>query len=133
MRYPAIISICLIAACNNAPQQVDCQRFRNGEFSYKATDSERRWTMIRKDSIQKEIDHSTGKIGTFAVRWITPCEYELKYISADPADPDSVVAERKNVRLRTKITRTGEDFYEFTSSREDETYQLTGIMRLIKK
>ncbi|MGN6509314.1 MAG: hypothetical protein ACTHLD_07620 [Chitinophaga sp.] len=129
MRY-FIPFLCLLAACG-PQEQHDCEKFRTGEFAFET--SNHRYTFIRNDSIQKEINHNTGKITTLSVKWISPCEYELAYISADPADPAPEIAEKKKWVLKTKITSTGPDFYEFTSWEEGDEFQLTGRIRLLKQ
>ncbi len=124
----------LFASCNSAPeqQQNECEQFRNGEFWYQH-EGQSRYSIIRKDSIQQEIEHTSGKMVTLSVKWISPCEYELRYISSMPAEPDSVQAAQKAMVLKTTITRTGEDFYEYSSRAEGADFVLKGTLRRLKK
>ena len=85
--------------------QRDCQRFKNGRFSFTTTiDGEEETTVfIRNDTM--EIDYFEGKADTSSVRWINDCEYIVR-----KTHPNTKL-EEKSVHM--KILYTSDDSYTF--------------------
>lgn len=125
----------LLAACSGAPVKNICETVRTGKFQLMDRDfaPDQKWTIIRTDSIQKEINHSTGGVNILSVKWVSDCEYELRYLGSQPADTSFDVEERRKRVLRISITKVGEDFYDFKSIPESkDDFSINGRMRILK-
>ncbi|MBO9155315.1 hypothetical protein ACFOTA_24100 [Chitinophaga sp. GCM10012297] len=136
MRYSSIFFICLFTACGTAPEKSGCGKVKTGEFQMAGNEiaPDQKWTIVRNDSIQTEINHNSGQINTLSVKWLNDCEYELRYLHSQPEDTSSSVVERRKRVVHVKITGVEENFYEFTIvPTEKDDIALSSRMRILKK
>lgn len=107
----------VLSACYQ-PER-DCERFKNGEFSFTTVidGEEQSTTFIRKNDI--EIDFYNGKIDTSSVRWINDCEYVVKKIN-----PKNT-SEEKSIHM--KILSTTDNSYTFEYSIVGDSNKSKGI------
>lgn len=117
------IVMLLISSCGNKKKN-DCGHFRNGEFYLSSHELATTWRIIRKDSIQKEIDIADGSMQIFAVTWIDDCECTLRFISRTPVDSFANEEQRKlRLHLRTlpthvRMVNVGKNYYQVIVKKE---------------
>lgn len=130
MRY-LLPLLCLVAACGTAAKEKNpCEKIRTGEFRLKGPDNNTTWTIMRNDSAQEEINHYTGKSTRFAVKWTSPCEYELRLIPA--SDTGSAYETLKKSVIKVTVTNVNDNFYEFTTVRNLDSFSVSGRMQILK-
>lgn len=118
MAFTLLILLCAIPVKENG-----CKRFRNGNFVFhhigRPSDD---YVVQRKDSIQTEIDKSTGKYVKLSVKWIDDCNYEVNLIETTIDIPDSIQKQTKLIPLKTEIISTSDDYYVFRSGWNNKNF-----------
>ncbi len=107
-----ILSGLFIFCCMLAKSQADsigCERFKTGEFTY-TDDSLKTFVVKRKNRIQEETEQGKNIITRFRIKWVSPCNYELKQLWSNSK------LKRKNNGAVTSviITHVGNDEYRYT-------------------
>ena len=111
-----ILSLLLFTACYQ-PER-NCQKFRNGEFTFTSIidNKEQTTTFVRNEKL--EIDYYQNKIDSSSVRWVNDCEYIVKKLN-----PTSK-AEEKSIHM--KILSTTDNSYTFEYSIIGESKKIRG-------
>ena len=109
--YGAVLSACY------QPQR-DCQRFKEGTFTFKSIieGQETTTTFTRKDDI--EIDYFQGKADSSAIRWINDCEFVVTKLN-----PKNRAEEQA---IHMKILSTTDNSYTFEYGRIGDSRKLKG-------
>ena len=78
--FLAAILICFyFVACSNSSNR--CAKVKEGIFYYYSPDHENDMLIIRKDSLQSEINRKTGDTSYWRIKWITDCQFSSHYLS----------------------------------------------------
>jgi len=78
--FLAAISICFhFVSCLNSSDR--CAKLKEGTFYYYSPDHENDGLIIRKDSLQSEINRKTGDTSYWRIKWITDCQFSSHYLS----------------------------------------------------
>lgn len=111
------IWICILNfSCKSIPKlNVTCESFKNGKFILKSKFDSTTYFITRVDSIQKEENLKTGYITFAEVRWVSSCEYELRYKSDKGLLADSLFKYIQDGVLATKILSFTSEYYIFES------------------
>jgi hypothetical protein len=125
-------SFLAIISCSYKPKDTDCDKFRNGEFFIKATRYTPSYSVRRIDSLQFETNNETKSVRIFNVKWINPCEYELRLIHK-PADSTTLnqSALRNSLEKITSsivIVKTTPNYYLFKIKKEGISMELVDTM-----
>lgn len=56
---------------------IDCAKFKNGNFSTHSELTNKTYSIIRKDSIQIESEKGTNKVSEWKLTWLNDCEYHI--------------------------------------------------------
>ena len=116
----AVILLCF--SCGQPPER-NCEDFKTGTFSFKATiNGEEKETIFRR-TMDLEVDEFEGKTDSSSVRWINDCEYVLKNLN-----PKSK-AEEKPIHI--KILTTSGSSYTFEYNIVGESRKFKGTAHKI--
>ena len=104
-----------LVTCHFSPRQADCSKFRAGEFYLANKKLGTQYRIVRNDVNQIETDKRSGTTSIFRIKWISPCEYELTFLSKKSAASDTTTFIPPFRVLRTRIISTGDTYYIFES------------------
>ncbi len=97
------------------PKQ-DCSRVRNGHFYFYGKATGISYQIIRKDSLQMEINSKSKDTSFWKIDWIDDCSYKAKYLHGGGDD----LTEMKDFLLQhntcIRINQVGSEFYVFKVS-----------------
>jgi len=119
-------------ACHFQPRQADCSKFRAGEFYLVNKKLGHKYRVLRNDVTQQEIDDKAGTTTTMKIKWITPCEYELAFLSAKGPGSDTMTSMPEARVVRTRITAVGDNYYVFETKAPGIDLIYSDTMRVIK-
>ncbi|MCA0959667.1 DNA topoisomerase IV [Muricauda ruestringensis] len=112
----AIILLCF--SCGQPPER-NCEDFKTGTFSFKATiNGEEKETIFRR-TMDLEVDEFEGKTDSSSVRWINDCEYVLKNLN-----PKSK-AEEKPIHIKILTTSGSSYTFEYNIVGESKKFKGT--------
>lgn len=112
----AVILLCF--SCGQPPER-NCQDFKTGTFSFKATiNGEEKETIFRR-TMDLEVDEFEGKTDSSSVRWINDCEYVLKNLN-----PKSK-AEEKPIHIKILTTSGSSYTFEYNIVGESKKFKGT--------
>jgi hypothetical protein len=117
MKFIISFSLVLFISSCSSSTKIDCNLFKHGEFKYNAKESNSVILITRSDSIQTELNESTGLTDTMKIIWTDSCTYNLIDLSLSnkyPHVPDSIL----KIPLETKILRATSDYYIFEARKE---------------
>lgn len=109
----------LLTACFKQPER-NCKDFKTGKFKVEFdVKGQKHTTMLeRNDSIQTETYN--GKTDTTLVRWVSDCEYVVRYLHP------KTMAEQKAYNIR--ILNTSKNSYTFEFGEVDSDVKQTGTV-----
>lgn len=101
----ALTLLTLVVSCYQ-PRR-DCQKFKNGKFSFTVIldGEEQTTTFVRNDTM--EIDYFEEKADTSSVRWINDCEYIVKKLNPENR------SEEKSVHMKIVSTKDSSYVFEY--------------------
>lgn len=112
-----------LLGCAEKPQKatdMNCKRFAEGTFRYAGVKDDVQIT--RTATEQTEHSPSRNFTDTYAVSWISPCEYYL--ILKETTQPEALKMQVGDT-LRVEITNLTSSAYEFVSIFKGDTLQAT--------
>lgn len=77
----------ILLSCSSMQKNIDCSKFRQGEFELHSRYDNSVSLIQRNDSIQTEYNKSTGLIVKAKIKWASQCEYELQYFQQTKIRP----------------------------------------------
>ena len=112
----AVVLLCF--SCGQPPER-NCEDFKTGTFSFKATiNGEEKETIFRR-TMDLEVDEFEGKTDSSSVRWINDCEYVLKNLN-----PKSK-AEEKPIHIKILTTSGSSYTFEYNIVVESKKFKGT--------
>lgn len=112
----AVVLLCF--SCGQPPER-NCEDFKTGTFSFKATiNGEEKETIFRR-TMDLEVDEFEGKTDSSSVRWINDCEYVLKNLN-----PKSK-AEEKPIHIKILTTSGSSYTFEYNIVGESKKFKGT--------
>jgi hypothetical protein len=93
-------------SCTHSDNNQNCKDFRNGVFHTTQSLDGTSKSIIRRDSMQKEYNLTTGTIVWAKIKWINDCEYELEYIDEVITKQDTIGEHTKAHILTNRILKT---------------------------
>ena len=121
-----ICPLFLLLACSLDKHTDTCNQFKNGYFlyRYKSKDAAE-LLIIRKDSIQFEINEQTNDTTELSIVWTGNCMYDLRYKSSTVKGfSDSIQDLRKKTVIHNEIISHTDSYYIFKSLRVNSDYLL---------
>ncbi len=107
-----VLTVMFIICSLFAKSQADsaaCAKFKTGQFAY-TDDSARTYVVKRTGRIQEETEQGNNIITRSRIKWISPCNYELRQLWSNSK------VKRKNNGAVTSvvITHAGNDEYHYS-------------------
>jgi hypothetical protein len=129
--------ICLVIlsatlSCNSTSQTQDCDKFKNGDFYLKLKLDSSIISIKRNDSLQVETNVATGETITSKIKWTGPCELEMLFLSQSKDSPDSIIKFLQGKPVKSRIIKTGKNYYVFESKTDNINFTYTDTMWLGK-
>lgn len=112
----AVILLCF--SCGQPPER-NCEDFKTGTFSFKATINGEEKETIFQRTMDLEVDEFEGKTDSSSVRWINDCEYVLKNLN-----PKSK-AEEKPIHIKILTTSGSSYTFEYNIVGESKKFKGT--------
>jgi hypothetical protein len=125
-----ILGLNVSSSCNSTLQNQECDKFKNGEFYLKLKPGNTIISIKRNDSIQVETNIATGEIITSKVKWTGACENEMLFLSQSNDPADSFPEFLKNKPVKSRIIKTGKNYYVFESKTDNINFTYADTMWL---
>ncbi len=123
-----------LLSCHSATSDTsaDCQRFHRGQFTYHVLGPDGRVDILitRNDSIQTEHYQQTGDVSRLAIRWTSPCSYELRLLASTLKFSPAIEASRRRNPLRTEIIASTPSYCVFRTTRDNVNFVMTDTLWL---
>jgi hypothetical protein len=104
--------IWLIITSESSLYELDCSSIHTGRFfSYK--NGQLNYTVIRTDSIQREINTNTGDTSNWIIHWTDNCTFTCQYLSGIKFKSEQETDFYKQSMLVFKIKSLDNDFYTY--------------------
>lgn len=104
------VSLFILFSFYGNAQKMKCSDFRVGQFEY-SEPAYSDWKVTRTDSIQIEINSEIGVEIRGTIKWISDCEYVLKYTEIINAEGKDII----NKAVEVQIINTTPKGYIFRS------------------
>ena len=101
--------------------EINCDQFRKGEFSFTKNSSVR---ILRTESTQKEFDLNSDWVEIYDIHWTGPCSYYLTLQST--TDPEGTTFQKGDT-MWVEITATQDEIYSFTAATDQQIFENTMI------
>ena len=88
-----------------------CDSIKSGRFHIYSKNPTAHFILIRKDSLQTEINLNTGDTSFWKVEWTSDCNYNCKYISAVKEKSPEEEEFYKSSGVKFSITKITENYY----------------------
>ncbi|MDG4951145.1 hypothetical protein NLM59_09415 [Weeksellaceae bacterium KMM 9724] len=129
MKILTIITLFLFDFCNLNAQQLNCEKFKNGEFEIRKDSISKGSFISRNDSIQIERSNGSKDATELIVNWIDKCTYTLKPKDINLEEFNDLP---ENALLKVEIIEVKEDSYIQKSSANFADYEIIKEVYLIK-
>jgi len=120
-----------LLSCNvTTTSATDCQRFHQGQFTYHVLGPDGRVDILitRNDSIQTERYQQTGDVSRLAIRWTSPCSYDLRLLTSTLKFSPAVEASRRRDALHTEILSSTARYCVFRTRRDNVDFVMTDTL-----
>jgi hypothetical protein len=105
--------ITLLTSCER--KNIECEAVKNGRFHVYTPDG-RHFLIIRKDSIQLEVNQMTGDTSHWKVKWLTNCDFNAQYISGGKMESQAQEEFYKKTLAQFSVQKVATKYYVFTGS-----------------
>ena len=113
MKLTILFSLILFSNTSRQNQSdIDCTKFKNGNFSTHSELTNKTYSIIRKDSVQIESEKGTKKVSEWKLTWLNDCEYHILLVK----DNYGLLKSGKLKRIPAftyKIISTTDNYYIF--------------------
>ena len=93
------------------PNVITCKDIKNGKFRFYSKRSGDQYLVIRHDSLQKELNLTTGDTSYWKVSWLNDCTFSAHYISGGPAKSDEEKDFLHNHKTVVQILKITPEYY----------------------
>ena len=130
--FSYLIALSFFASCTFSKKQVNCEKYRNGEFIYiPKGQGEYIYHITRDGNIQTETEQGTDEYSKFSLHWVDDCTYEVLLIDASYHFSDSIEKIRRSVPFYAEILSGTKDYYVFRGGRRNSKVVITDTMWVI--
>lgn len=106
-----------------------CKSIKNGTFHFYQNNGQYHSVIIRKDSLQTEVNLSTGDSTFWKIVWISDCKFTSSYISGSKIKTPEELDFYKKSTLTFNIIKISEKYYTwdalFSSNGKSRTFSDT--------
>lgn len=113
----------------------DCKAVKNGTFHFYKDNGRYHSIVIRKDSLQTEVNLNTGDSTFWRIRWISDCQFACTYLSGSAIKSPEEIDFYKRSILKFNINKTSDLYYTFDAmlTFDNNTKSFSDTMWLNKK
>ena len=104
---------CVIFLTSCQWKQLNCKSVRNGKFHF-YTDKEQHFLIIRKDTIQLEVNLTTGDTSYWKLKWLSNCDFTAQYISGGRMESKEQEEFFKKMVAQFSIQKVTSQYYVYT-------------------
>ena len=125
IKTPYAFFYCILILTSCQLKKLTCESVRNGVFHlYPA--SGQHFLVIRKDTIQSEVNLATGDTSFWKVKWITNCDFTAQYVSGGRMESKEQEEFFKKTVAQFNVQKVTAQYYVFTGTvktpKGDRTY-----------
>ena len=124
--FGLIISLVFLSFTDIAPE---CGLVKNGRFHFYQNNRQYHSIVIRKDSLQTEVNLSTGDSTFWRIAWVSDCQFTCNYISGSKIKSQEELDFYKKSTLTFNILKTTKKYYTydalFTSNNNSQSFSDT--------
>ena len=127
-----LFSLILLSFTNIYP---DCRAVKNGTFHFYKGKEGYHSIIVRKDSLQTEVNLNTGDSSYWRIRWISDCQFTCTYLSGSAIKSPEEIDFYKRSVLKFNIEKISDLYYTFDAQLtfENNTRNFSDTMWLNKK
>lgn len=93
----------------------DCNKLKCGTFYFYPVNAQNGFVVIRKNSIQEEINLATSDTSFWEVNWKNTCEFNLKFIrKSQPMSDDERAFYSSHISV-VKVLKVTKEYYVFNA------------------
>lgn len=109
------LSFCICCMCFSSfiNSASECQEVKNGTFHFYPNSGQKHSIIVRKDTLQTEINVTTGDTTRWRVNWITNCEFTTTLMSSSKQKSKEEVDFYNSSTLKFKISSVSKDYYTY--------------------
>jgi hypothetical protein len=123
-----ILIYCFILMGFNFPDPI-CKSVKNGVFHFYQNDGQYHGVVIRKDSLQIEVNQNTLDTTFWRILWLSDCQFTCSFISGTKMKWKEELTFYKMSKLTFSIQKVTKQYYtfdaSFTSSNNSRTFSDT--------
>jgi hypothetical protein len=108
-----LISIWMTITSGLSLNKFDCSSIHDGRFFQYNSGRQLNLTIIRKDSIQKEINAQTGDTSNWKIQWTDNCTFTCQYLSGVKFESAQESEFYKQAILVFRIKTVEQEFYTY--------------------
>jgi len=106
----SLLSLLLISCLLPSTQ---CDLFKNGRFYFYPKDSKSHYTILRRDSLQCEINSQTADTSFWKIKWVSNCEFVCTYISGTEKQSKEKQEFYEKGIVQVSIVNTSKEYYVY--------------------
>lgn len=91
----------------------DCNAIKAGDFYFNPAHSDKKFIIIRKDSVQEEIDINNRDTTFWAINWVNSCKFTLKFIGKTSPTTKDELNFYASHRIAYQIQEVKDKYYTF--------------------
>lgn len=111
----SLISLFCIALLSFRHTKTNCGSVKNGTFHFYQNNGQYHSIVMRKDSLQTEINTNTGDTSYWRVAWTSDCNFTIAYISGSKVKSQQELDFHRQSTLKFSITNTTKDYYTYNA------------------
>lgn len=111
----SLLGIYIFLTISFTNKKPPCSQFKNGVFHYYQNNGKFHSLVIRKDSLQTEINLNTNDTSNWRIQWVSDCEFTCKFISStkNMSKPENDFY--KSSFLKFSIVSATKDYYLYNA------------------
>jgi hypothetical protein len=127
-----IISLVVLSFTGIEPE---CSSVKNGRFHFYQNSGQYHSIIIRKDSLQTEVNLSTGDSTFWRILWVSDCQFTCSYISGSKMKSQEELDFYKKSTLTFNILKTTKKYYTYDAlfKTDNNSRSFSDTMWLIAK
>lgn len=113
----------------------NCSSVKNGTFHFYQNKGQYHSLILRKDSLQTEINTNTGDTSYWRVAWTSDCTFTIAYMSGSKPKSQQELDFYKQSTLKFDVTNVTKDYYTYNAlfSYNNSSKQFSDTMWLHEK
>ena len=114
--------ICCFLFLSFSKPKPKCNTVRNGTLHFYSNTGQAHSIVVRKDTLQTEINLSTGDTSYWRVNWISDCEFTSSFISSFKQKSKEELDFYNGSTLKFTISHVTKDYYTYDAVFTNKNY-----------